>query len=85
MADVTQVAFQLDNQTLGEIDELATRQASSRAEILRTAVAEMLARRREAAIDAHLEAGYAANPPSDEEDAWAEQSIAGLRAADLDW
>lgn len=85
MADVTQVAFQLDNRTLGEIDELAAAQSSSRAEVLRTAVSELLERRREAAIDAQLEAGYAAKPPSREDQAWAELSVEGVRAADLDW
>lgn len=86
MADVTQVAFQLDNVQLAEIDELvADREFRSRAEALRAVVAEFLHRRREERIDAQLEAGYRAHPQGAEEDAWAEVSIRGLKAADLDW
>lgn len=86
MSDATQVAFQIDNQRLAEIDELvAEHEFRSRAEALRAAVQEFLAQRREARIDAQLDAGYGARPPGDEEKAWAELSVAGLRAADLDW
>lgn len=85
MAGVTQVAFQLDDESLLRLDELAAGASSSRAEILRIAVREMLARHREAAIDAQLAAGYDAKPPGPEVDAWAELSIEGLAAADLDW
>lgn len=85
MADVTQIAFQLDNESLREVDVLAATASSSRAEVLRTAVRELLSRHREAAIDAQLAAGYGARPPGSEEAAWAELSIEGLRAADLDW
>lgn len=53
--------------------------------MLRTAVAELLARRREAAIEVELERGYGLNPPGEEEVAWAELSRNGLAAADLDW
>lgn len=56
----------------------------SRAEALRTAVGEMLARRREAKIDAELAAGYGGRPPG-QQDAWAKLSVEGLTAADLDW
>ena len=82
---VTQVAFQLDNESLRRIDELAATESSSRAAILRAAVRELLRTRREAAIDAQLAAGYAADPPGLEEQAFGELSIEGLRAADLDW
>lgn len=85
MAAVTQVAFQLDNESLQRIDELATARSSSRAEVLRGAVRELLRRQREAAIDEQLADGYAATPPGPEERAWAELSLEGLRAADLDW
>lgn len=85
MSKVTQVAFQLDNETLSEIDALVSAEFSSRAEVLRTAVSEMLARRREVKIDAKLAAGYGVAPPAREDEAWADLSIEGLRAADLDW
>lgn len=64
---------------------MADHEFRSRAEALRAAVGEFLARRREARIDAQLEAGYAAMPPTPEDDVWAEASREGLRAADLEW
>lgn len=85
MGNVTQVAFQLDNDSLRELDALAVAESASRAAILRAAVDELLRRRREEAIDAQLAAGYAARPPGSEVAAWAELSIEGLRAAELDW
>ncbi|MGQ0779263.1 MAG: hypothetical protein ACT4NY_33425 [Pseudonocardiales bacterium] len=57
----------------------------SRAEVLRAAVSEMLARRRETKIDAELAAGYGAALPTQEDEAWADLSVEGLKAADLDW
>ncbi len=85
MREVTQIAFQLDDQSLRQIDELAAAESSSRAHILRTAVRELLMTRRDTTIDAQLIAGYGVLPPGPEEDAWAELSLEGLRAADLDW
>ncbi|MGH3870802.1 MAG: hypothetical protein ACRDSR_04680 [Pseudonocardiaceae bacterium] len=85
MSDVTQVAFQIDNEVLLQVDALVTSQFPSRAAVLRTAVDEMLARRREAAIDAQLAAGYGVSPPAQEEQEWADLSVEGLRAANLDW
>lgn len=85
MREVTQVAFQLDDQSLRQIDELAAAESSSRAHILRIAVRELLMTRRDATIDAQLAAGYGELPPGPEDDAWAESSIDGLRAAELDW
>ncbi|MGL4175991.1 MAG: ribbon-helix-helix domain-containing protein [Dermatophilaceae bacterium] len=86
MAQSTQVAFQVDSDRLAEIDELvAGHEFRSRAEALRAAVHEFLTRRREAQIDAQLEAGYEARPQGAPESAWAEISVEGLRTADLDW
>lgn len=85
MAEVTQVAFQLDTAAVETLDALAAETSVSRASLLRTAVAELLARRREAAIDGALERGYGDHRPDNEEDAWAELSKEGLAAADLDW
>jgi len=85
MASVTQIAFQLDDESLRQLDALAAAQSSSRAHVLRTAVHELLVAHREAAIDAQLAAGYGAQPPSFEDEAWAQSSLDGLRAADLDW
>jgi len=85
MAKVTQIAFQLDDESLRQLDELAAVQSSSRAHVLRTAVHELLVAHREAAIDAQLAAGYGVQPPSVEDAAWAQSSLDGLRAADLDW
>lgn len=85
MSKVTQVAFQIDNETLSQIDALVSSEFRSRAEVLRTAVREMLARRHEAEIDAKLATGYGVQPPAREDEAWAELSVEGLQAADLDW
>ncbi len=86
MEAVTQVAFQLDRQRLIEVDLMVERhEFRSRAEALRAAVNEFLARRREERIDAELEAGYRARPNGDEERSLAELSVEGLRSADLDW
>jgi predicted transcriptional regulator len=85
MASVTQVAFQLDNDSLRQVDALAAAASSSRAEVLRAAVRELLRARLEAAIDEQLAAGYAMTPPGTDGEAWAELSVEGLRAAELDW
>ncbi|MCP9490061.1 MAG: hypothetical protein MSC31_09325 [Solirubrobacteraceae bacterium MAG38_C4-C5] len=85
MSKATQIAFQLDNESLRQIDELATAKSWSRAQVLRVAVDELLATRREATIDAQLAAGYGAQPPGAEEDAWAEMTVDALRTADLAW
>ncbi len=85
MSDVTQVAFQLDNTSLREVDKLVATEFPSRAEAFRTAVHEMLRTRRERAIDAQLAAGYGTQPPGGEVKAWADTSIEGLRASELDW
>ncbi len=85
MSDVTQIAFQLDNENLAAIDALSERESRSRAEVLRTAVGEFLARRREREIDAQLAAGYEKCPPGPGEDALADRSVEGLEAADLEW
>jgi predicted transcriptional regulator len=85
MREVTQIAFQLDDQSLRQIDELAAAESSSRAHILRTAVRELLMTRRDTTIDAQLAAGYGVLPPGPEEEAWAATSLDGLRVADLDW
>lgn len=88
MSKVTQVAFQIDNETLDQVDALVSSEFRSRAEVLRAAVREMLARRREAEIDADLAAGYGVRPPdqeNQEDKVWADLSVEGLQAADLDW
>jgi predicted transcriptional regulator len=85
MSSVTQVAFQLDDQSLATLDELAKASAQSRAEVLRSAVREFLNRRREEQIDAQIAAAYADLPAGAEQDASAAASRAGLEAADLDW
>ena len=85
MVNVTQVAFQLDNESLRRIDELADAESSSRAQILRSAVHQLLTVQRERAIDAQLAAGYAAAPQRAEDVGWASASLDGLQAAELDW
>lgn len=85
MAQVTQVAFQMDSAAVETLDALAAETSVSRASLLRTAVAELLARRREAAIDAALASGYGDVHPGEEQVAWAERSKEGLATADLDW
>jgi len=85
MSNVTQVAFQIDDESLRQIDELAAAQSSSRAQVLRTAVHRLLTAQRERTIDAQLATGYAARPQSAEDAGWASASLDGLQAADLDW
>jgi len=85
MSSVTQVAFQLDSSSVVELDKIAADRSSSRAEVLRTAVRELLARHREASIDAQLAAGYGVRPPDAESTALADVSIDGLQSTDLDW
>lgn len=64
---------------------MARREFRSRAEVLRTAVHEFMARRREVEIDTALAAGYGMQPPGPDAEAWAELSVEGLETADLDW
>ncbi|MGH3998888.1 MAG: hypothetical protein ACRDTJ_15700 [Pseudonocardiaceae bacterium] len=71
------MAFQIDNETLGQVDALVSSEFRSRAEVLRTAVREMLARRHEDEIDASLAAGYGARPPAHEDEVWADLSVEG--------
>lgn len=85
MDNVKQIAFQIDVKSLAEIDALTPVAYSSRAEVLRVAVHDWLSRRREEATDAALAKGYGIVPQSTEEDAWAEQSLEGLKASNLDW
>lgn len=85
MASVTQIGFQLDDESLAELDIVASRDALSRAEVLRIAVRRFLAQRRADDIDARLAAGYRDLPPGPSEEALAEVSLEGLRAGHLDW
>ncbi len=85
MSDLTQVAFQLDNESLAMLDALAAEESHSRAEVLRVAVREFLARRREEKIEAQLATGYGRRPPGPEDDALADLSVEGLRAGHLNW
>jgi predicted transcriptional regulator len=80
-----QVAIQIDAKVVVELDRLAGEGHRSRAEVVRLAVGEWLARQREAATDAALARGYDDLPPGGDERAWADVSVDGLRAADLDW
>lgn len=85
MGSVTQIGFQLDDESLAELDALASREAHSRAEVLREAVRRFLAQRREEDIDARLAAGYRDVPPGLIENELAEVSVQGLRNSHLDW
>lgn len=85
MRNVKQVALQIDIESLAEIDALTPSEFSSRAEVIRVAVHEWLARRRAAAVDAQLARGYELDPPGAEEDVWASRSLEGLEASELDW
>lgn len=85
MGGVTQVAFQIDDRSLTALDALVAERYRSRAEVIRLAVQEWLARAREQQVDAALARGYEAEPAGDEERSWAELSVEGLRAGDLDW
>jgi len=79
------IGFQIGNDAIAEIDQVVSGRYRSRAEVVRIAVHEWLARRRAQQVDAELERGYGVSPTGDEEDEWAELSIEGLRAAKLDW
>lgn len=86
MSGVTLVAFQIDNSNLAAIDAAVHRgEFRSRADALRVAAQELLDRRREALIDAQLEAGYAAVPEGPAGAAFAAVSRSSLDSADLAW
>lgn len=85
MGSSTQIAFQLDDESLTEVDRLAGGEFASRAQVIRTAVHEWLARRREAQVDIALAAGYGDEPGGTEVGAWADLSVEGLEAGQLDW
>lgn len=85
MGKAIQIAFQVDDETLNAIDDIAAHDAVSRAEVLRAAVRGLLARRRQDDIDRRLAAGYTAVPHSSEERKLADVSVDGLRAGELDW
>jgi hypothetical protein len=53
--------------------------------VIRVALGDWLARQREAAVDVALARGYGERPPGREEEQWAELSVEGLKAAELDW
>lgn len=85
MGDVKQIAFQIDTQSLADIDALTPSEFSSRAEVIRVAVHDWLARRRAEAVDAALAKGYGVSPTGETENAWAGRSLEGLEASNLDW
>jgi len=85
MGKSKQVAFQIDIDSLNAIDALKGGEFSSRAEIIRTAVEDWLARRRAKLLDEALAKGYRASPQTDETNAWADLSLEGLENAKLDW
>lgn len=85
MGKVTQIAFQIDDDSLAAVDRMAAADSLARAEVLRIAVRCFLAQRREAEIESHLAAGYRNLPPGGEADQLAEVSLEGLRSGQLDW
>gem|GEM_PF-6917905 len=85
MEKVKQIAFQIDIDALREIDAFKGREFGSRAEVIRAAVHEWLARRRNEEVDKALAKGYDAVPQADEEQVWADISLEGLQDAKLDW
>lgn len=85
MGKTTQVAFQIDDDSLTEIDALVTGQYRSRAEVIRVAVHDWLARRHAEQVDVVLARGYGVTPTGPDEDVWAELSVQGLEAGELDW
>ncbi|MGI8426645.1 MAG: hypothetical protein ACR2FO_05640 [Actinomycetota bacterium] len=85
MGKVKQVAFQIDIDALNEIDALKGEDFSSRAEVIRVAVDDWLARRRAKGVDEALAKGYRDAPPTAEENTWADLSLEGLEDAKLDW
>lgn len=85
MERVKQVAFQIDTESLAAIDALTPTEYPSRAEVIRVAVHEWLGRRRDEAVDAALARGYAISPEGKDADLWAERSLEGLEASQLDW
>lgn len=85
MGSVKQIAFQIDNESLREIDALTPSEFPSRAEVIRVAVHDWLARRRAEAVDAALAKGYGVSPQGVEEDLWANRSLEGFEASNLEW
>lgn len=60
---VMQIAVVLEDEQVDELDRLVPEHFSSRAEVVRTAVAAWLDARRAAAVDARYVAAYATKPP----------------------
>lgn len=85
MSKVKQIALQIDTESLAAIDALTPSEYPSRAEVIRVAVHDWLARRRAEAVDDALAKGYGVLPQGQEEDVWAERSLEGLEASQLDW
>ncbi len=85
MGNVKQVAFQIDIDSLREIDSLTPSEFSSRAEVIRVAVHEWLSRRRAEGVDAALAKGYGVAPQGVEENLWADRSLEGFEASNLEW
>jgi Arc/MetJ-type ribon-helix-helix transcriptional regulator len=82
---MTQVAFQLPDEDLEAIDAMVPGEFASRAEALRDAVRQWLKGIEEQRIDAALAVGYSLVPQGADEAAWADLSIEGLAAGELDW
>ncbi len=86
MSGFTQVAFKLSDEELEQLDTAVPEEFPSRAAVLRAAVHEWLERRRQAQIDAALQAGYDAVPEDHAMTAGLTQASAqALADADLDW
>ncbi len=85
MSKTIQVAFKLSAADLDAVDALVPAHHDSRAAALRSAVRELLRRRRDEAIEDALETGYRDVPPTAEEARWAETSVEGLAGADVEW
>lgn len=86
MADVIQIAFQINDDDLERVDSYIPDQYPSRAAALREAVTEWLERRRRAEIDLALERGYD-DVPEDKEivEGLTSSSTEALAGAHLEW
>jgi len=86
MADVTRVAFQLDNRDLERLDEKVPGSYPSRAAALRAGVRDWLDRQRNAELDETLELAYA-DVPEDPRvtEAVIRSSRNAIVKAHLDW
>lgn len=85
MKNVKQIAFQIDNDELDDLDSHVGDEFRSRAAVIRAAVHEWLKQKRREKVDLLYAQEYARAPETPDEAAFADVSVEALESADLDW